>query len=192
MAPEDEAEALAWLAHGGVRRQNAAEWFKAQWVDPQRRAEVAAALEIALDDPADDAATWTAVASALARWAERENVPALLKTLDDEINDDVVDALIRLRDKRGPVALAKQLESDNVDDASAALLRMHGEGIDVEDAVADFMLATPEVDAKVDAIQLLAKVGTRTSIPKIEKAMRENVELKDEGEKVIQAIKERK
>jgi len=195
--PEDEDEALAWIKQGGVPRDNAAQWLAAQKVDPQRRAEIAAALESALEDPAlnrlrgPTAAYRSNLVSALVVYAGPENVPALIKSLDHEIADDVVDVLIKFRDERGPLALAKKLESANADQASAALQHMHDEGIPIEDAVATFLLTTKEDSAKREALELLGKVGMPKSLPKVEQVMREDKALQDVGQKAVAAIKQR-
>jgi hypothetical protein len=193
--PEDEDEALVWIKQGGVPRDNAAQWLAGQKVDPQRRAEIAAALEKALEDPTLDLmgvpSARKNLVSALVVYAGPENVPALIESLDHEIDDDVVDALIKFRDERGPPALAKQLESANADEASAALQLMHDKGIPIEDAVAAFLLTTKEDSAKREAIELLGKVGTPKSLPKLEQAMREDKTLQEVGQEAVAAIKKR-
>jgi len=187
-------EAVAWLQLGGVWRENAADWLTTIPVDPKAQAKVAAALENALDDPNEDAETRDVVLTALARWATRDNVPALTKSLEDGINDEVVDALIRLGDERGPKALAEQLASVDAEHgkrASQALRDMNDQGVPVEDAVGDFLVTTKDVQAKREAIHLLEQVGTRKSVPKLEKVIREDKDLQEVGQDAIRAIKDR-
>ena len=110
--PRDVADALDFLRDAGdaSRRKRGADWLGRAPVDEARRKEVAAALEPVLSD--GDLFTRQAAARALATWATRDSVPALLKAVEWEaggIADPAVDALVRLKDERAAAPLARML-----------------------------------------------------------------------------------
>lgn len=90
------------------RRRNAAEWIVAANVPAAQQAAVAKAVEPLVNDRdvRDQAA------KVLAKWATKDNVPALVRCLSSdsrEVKNAATDALVRLKDERAAEPLAKRL-----------------------------------------------------------------------------------
>ena len=144
--------------------QWACDYVGRQPVDPARQAEVAQALEAALGG---DGETRTAAVNALATWATKDSIPALIGELDHADtfgNGDFpacLDALVRLKDERGAEAIAKHLKNGfQRKQVYPALLAM---GKVAEKAVAAYVNdADPEVAD--DANKLIKAYGTGGAI----------------------------
>jgi HEAT repeat protein len=102
-------EALADLKAGDANRARpSADWLAKAPVEEARQAEVAQKLEPFLDDRQvrDHAA------KALATWATKENVPALIRALESDsgaVKQSAMDTLARLKDERAAAPLAKHM-----------------------------------------------------------------------------------
>jgi HEAT repeat protein len=102
-------EALADLKAGDANRARpSADWLAKAPVEQARQAEVAQKLEPFLDDRQvrDHAA------KALAIWATKENVPALIRALESDsgaVKQSAMDTLAKLKDERAAAPLAKHM-----------------------------------------------------------------------------------
>jgi HEAT repeat protein len=90
------------------RARAAADWLAKTNVEPARQGEVGQKLEPFLDDRQvrDQAAR------ALAVWATKENVPALLRALESDsgsVKQSAMDTLAKLKDERAAAPLAKHM-----------------------------------------------------------------------------------
>ncbi len=95
-------------------RQWACDYISKQPVDNARQAEVAKALIGPLGDGKPE--TRAAAAAALATWATKDDEPALIAELEQDMNGNsdfqsCLDALVQLKDENGAEAIAKQLKS---------------------------------------------------------------------------------
>jgi HEAT repeat protein len=123
------------------------------------RDEVAKALGKLLNDPEDS--TRSCAAKALVVWGTSDNVPALIKLLQDRnvfLKSDAIKALAALKDERGAEAIAKQLPLDR-HNASQALQAM---GPLSEPYVVP-LLEDREEGVRTEACKILASVGTEKS-----------------------------
>jgi HEAT repeat protein len=145
-----------------VGRRAAAEWLAQATPDDRRRADVAEALDPVLGDA--DAATREQAGLALARWAGKETVPALLKLFDHDsaaVRAAAVDAAVRLKDPRAAVPLARLLGSPA--ESKQAIKALEAFGPAAEDAVAG-QLFSPDAKVRAHAQQLLKGYGTRDEV----------------------------
>jgi predicted Zn finger-like uncharacterized protein len=155
-------KALFRLKSSNPRRRTQAAWALKDLPPDDRRAEVARALEPLLDDPM----TRRDALLALATWATKENVPALLKALSEHaMRGDVMRALARLRDERAIEPIAAYLERlHGRHDATVALQMM---GPMAEPAVRK-RLEHPAREVRMAACEILKVIGTRASIPALQ------------------------
>jgi hypothetical protein len=128
----------------------------------KRRREAAAALEAPLSSPFPDVRE--AGARALGVWGTPESVPVLLKMLDAEpfpnTRGAVLEALAGLKDPRAAEPVARKLADPfGHDKAREALVAL---GPAAEKAVVPY-LANPDRQARIEACQVLAAVGTKNS-----------------------------
>ncbi len=185
--PRDLNQALDWLKQrGGFKAENAAAWLAKQPVNAGRRAEVVQALDSGYQNRRGEVFVRDKFAEALAVWAGPGDEAVLIRTLDDDINDKVVDALVRSHSSAAAQAIAKKLNGLTFFKASDALKKM---GPAAEDAVADVMLSG--VGDKYEALRILTQIGTRKSIPKVQEAMRRDGSLDFMGKQAIQAMQNR-
>jgi hypothetical protein len=191
---EDVDDAIAWLKEGGDPFNNkvkkAAEWLERQPPQPNKRADVVTALDQAAARE-NDINTRQAVLNALATWADAGSVDVLIRCLDYKcppdltMNDKVRLKLAELKDPKAidPLALrAAQFGGDGTK-ALDALGRM---GPIAEDAVADVMLNTDNGSVRRNALTVLAQIGTKKSVPKVEAAVAKDASLRPLA---LQAVK---
>jgi HEAT repeat protein len=104
-------EALADLkANDASQRAAAANWLATTEVQVDRQGEVAGKLEPLIND--NNGWVHDAAARALAAWATKDSVPALLKALDNQsgtVKQAAMDGLVRLKDERAAAPLAQKL-----------------------------------------------------------------------------------
>ncbi len=107
--PRDLDEALAWLEESKMERQKAAlTWLSTAPVAEARRSEVAKALDPLLED----AEVRKPALPALRPWATKDNVPTLLKLVEDTsplVWRPSMEILGKIQDERAAEPLAKQL-----------------------------------------------------------------------------------
>ena len=136
-------------------------------------------------------------AKALIVWATKDNIPALKLLLIDRSAGSFVpwgpryQALHALATTRHPeaiAAIATQLsDSSGYREAGKALREI---GAAAEEEVASY-LTHKERTARIEACRILAVIGTKKSIPDLEKAVTVDLGLEKEVDTAIQAISER-
>jgi HEAT repeat protein len=146
-------------------------WFASADPDHPLRAE--AAREIARLLQEGGVSEKREAAQALAKWATRDEVPALIEIIREKslalgTRPAAMKALARLRDERATAALAEMLASPfESKEAGKALVAI---GPLVEGEVLPY-LEHDRYTAKTAACQVLKEVGTRKSLPALEKAL---------------------
>jgi hypothetical protein len=150
------------------RQQKAAIDLRLANAEHPRRKEIAVALEanmgLANFVPRDSAA------QALAVWAVKDNVPALLKAIDHEsfvVRDSAMEALGKLKEERAAEPLAKKLPRFETRAAASKTLKALGPG--AESAVLPY-LEHEQWDVRLEACQILKEIGGAKSVPALEKA----------------------
>jgi hypothetical protein len=148
-------------------RRGAADWLARTKPDPAHP-EVAEALRPLVHE--SDPFTRPAAVGALASWGSEEDVPLLIEVMQDPkdvlIHKPAIEALAKFKGEQATAALAKQLSNfaDRAD-ASAALQRI---GPEAEAAVLPY-LEGPDWGVQLEAMRILAKVGTQKSVPALER-----------------------
>jgi predicted Zn finger-like uncharacterized protein len=171
-------------AGDSFRRADAARRLKDMLPD-ERRGEVARALGALLNDPNDF--TRDNVIEALGVWGSKENVPALLQALNDErTRSAAIRALGQLKDERAVEPLAERLT--NFFDRHEASEALKAIGPTAEPALIK-RLHHHDEDVRREACQILKVIGTRQSIPELEKvAAEKDFLLTRAAEEAIRAI----
>ncbi len=164
--PANLDEALGCLRGPPSEHRRAASWLARQPRDEARQAEVAAALGAVLADPTDKARL--GAVQALKVWGTKDNVPALVKVLQEvtpgppvgDLQTTAMEVLGKLQDERGaePVAafLPRAFTNEN---ARAALQAM---GPVAEKGVLKYF-HHPDGGARERAQALLKGYGTKDS-----------------------------
>jgi HEAT repeat protein len=172
-------------------RQGAANWLARVKPEPGHP-EVAEALRPLVHE--SDPFTRPAALKALTVWGSEEDVPLLIEVMQDPnsvlIHKPAIEALANFKGAQVTAALAKQLGNfaDRAD-ASAALQRI---GPEAEPAVLPY-LDNADWGIQLEAMRILAKVGTEQSIPALEKlAKGPGPGVAMEAKATIEAIKRRK
>jgi hypothetical protein len=134
----------------------------------ERRAEVVGMLEGMLKEK--DAGIRGGAAEALAVWGGKENVPALLAALQDKTKfsglDKVMMTLGKFKDERAVEPLAAWLEDPGDRGSAGDALKLMGPM--AEHAVLA-KLDHPDNQTKMAACNVLRVIGTRQSLPALEK-----------------------
>jgi len=136
-----------------------------------RRQEVAGTLEPILADP--DLFTRQAAVKALAVWGIKDNVPALLKMLEDKnlfVRIETMAALGKLQDERAAGPLAQRLASH--EDRVQASKALQALGAAAEKAVIP-LLGNAEWFIRLEACKILKVIGTKESKAALEAAVRD-------------------
>jgi hypothetical protein len=148
------------------RRKAAAEWLvEADPSQSPRRAEVAKALEVFLNDP--DPFGASPGLKALARWATKENVPSLSQALQKatrstpQSRQQVMEILARIKDPRAAEAIASRLPDFFDRQHAAAALRSMGSA--AQDAVAPYRFHKDK-QVREEAANLLKAYGTKDDV----------------------------
>ena len=137
----------------------------------ERREDVARALAPLLED--HDGGKRNAAVKALAAWGGKEDVPLLIPMLKDPdvfVRGSVFEALAKFKDERCAEAVAEQLMApDQRGNASKTLKAL---GPVAEKAVLKYL---PHVDwgVRLEACNILKEIGTRASVPELEKRVQE-------------------
>jgi uncharacterized protein YjiS (DUF1127 family) len=187
--PPPNADAVARALHGlkspsAMRRAESARQLKDMLPD-ERRAEAAPALEALLSDP--NPLTRDSAAEALGVWGGKENVPALLRAMNEWQNRRAAMlALGRLQDGRAAEPLAARLE--DLGDRQVAAEALKALGPSAEQAVLR-RLRHPDDFVRVEACRVLKVIGTRDSLPALNKVVAENdFSVSPEAQNAVQAI----
>lgn len=187
--PRDLAEALDFLQNGdGLRRKVTVEWLQRQKVDAGKQRQVVQALAARLDD--QDVGSRDALNKALAAWAGKDDIPVLIKALDKQSpfgKDALMEALVKLQDPRGIEEVAKRLTVDG--DRHSAAKALKAAGPSAEKIVLPY-LDNPVLFVKWDACDILKEIGTKESLPALQKAAAVN-QTKFKAQAAIRAINAR-
>jgi hypothetical protein len=155
-----------------------------------RRAEVAQALEPILAE--NDFFTRKACLQALGNWGTRDNVPAMLKFLDDPspfIRWETMSALAKLQDERAIEPIAKHLV--NFHDRGKASQALQTLGAQAEKTVV-FYLKHNDWGVRLEACKILKLIGTRQSKAPLEEAARDsNGLVANEAKNAVQVVSAR-
>jgi HEAT repeat protein len=166
------AAALGGLKDDNVfGRLKGLKWFAKADPDHPRRAEAAKELARRLGE--GNVSEKREAATALAQWATRDEVPVLIDVLKEKslgigTRPAAMKALARLRDERAAAPLAEMLASPF--ESKEAVKALVAIGPLVEGEVLPYLEHT-NYTAKAAACQVLKEVGTRKSLPPLEKAL---------------------
>jgi hypothetical protein len=151
----------------------------------QRRAEVCKALEPLMNDSDHFTREWSI--ETLGIWGTKETVPILLKAMNDnETRSVAIKALGRLKDERAIEPIADRLEEFFDRRAASEALKQMGPA--AEDAVLK-RLNHPDDQVCMAACDILKAIGTKRSLPALEKLMAGGNFLRTgRAKKAIQAI----
>jgi predicted Zn finger-like uncharacterized protein len=147
-------------------RRDAARWLKTARVDPQQQKAVSAALGAAVNDTDNEVAE--AALDALDTWATAENVPALIKLVEDPTNGGRQDnmrrkamaTLGRLKAATAAAAIAARLP--NGGDRAAAASALIAIGPPARDAVMTYATHQDQ-GVRNEAARILRSLGADTS-----------------------------
>jgi len=140
-------------------------------VDEGKRNEVAAAVIEALDDKSGlNGFALERLATALDRWATKENVPALVTKMGElshlKVRHTVMETLGKLKDDNAVKPLVERLSiKEDLATASKALQAMgpeHGTAIEAEIAKVQAGSNKPLL---IECCRILGAVGTKASVP---------------------------
>src|SRR5262249_6115992 len=153
-------QTLADLGGGDPRRRGPAlqSLSKAQ-IDGQRKAEVSRALNTCLDHP--DCLRNGDLVAALDACVTKDNVPALIKVLDDSRfgNGNAIKLLAKTGDPDGLKAIGRAAGLPfNRNEATPVL---KAAGIKGEQAVIEAMFTTKDNNVRHHYVRLLGEIGTR-------------------------------
>ncbi len=179
------AQALAQLkSPDSNRRGDGARRLKDMLPD-ERRDQVVQALAPLLDDP-NRVNRQTAI-EALGVWGNKDAVPLLLKAMrQKETRKVAIVALGRLKDERAIEPIAERLE--DLFERREAIQALESIGPAAEPALI-VRLHHPERDVRVAACEILRAIGTRKSLPDLEKVVAEkDVFVSPKAKQAIQSI----
>jgi HEAT repeat protein len=157
-----------------------------------RRAEVLPLLETLVNLP--DLDLRYAATRAYCVWATRDNVPTLIKLLNNEKYlprmQFVMEALARLKEERGLAPISQWLGKQGRarSDSIAALIAY---GPAAEDHVIS-LLNTTDAEVRGGACEVLEQIGTRKCLPALEQAaMDSNLNVKSRAKRALDTVKKR-
>ncbi len=190
---EKITRALEDIESGTIfERRDAIEQLRKLGVDPERQQEVAKVLEGLLIDK--DHFIKEDAAAALETWATADNVPALVRFLEDsglgdsDARRSVMRALARLKDSRGTKAIAQQLFTHDAQAAVAALKNMGP----AAEPTAIGLLDHQDPKLRQAMCGILEEIGTRRSIPELRKRASDRVPaVKEAARSALAAINDR-
>ena len=139
-----------------------------------RRAEMAKAIEEAL--AAKDPYAGMDAARALAKWGNKDNVPAVIKALNTPYSNPfeqqgfqkaIIDCLGDLKDPQASKPLVDwvELHPDSRNDVSTALRKI---GPSAEPEVQRLLDDSQDVEVRITGCKILKDIGTQASLPKLE------------------------
>ncbi len=155
-------------------------------------AKIAKALEALM--LGDESATVRAdAARAMKNWATEENVPALIKAINDKwppVGDGAIEALCRFSPAQAINPVAQRLAQRRGRGPAAEFLKAMGP--DAEDAVLHVIENSQDAWVRSGAIEVLGDIGTKKSLPTLEKAVADdNWMVNGSARKALAAIKAR-
>ncbi len=153
----------------GSRRDGARVLAEMAAPDKAKQADVAAALMRAVND--NDPGVREQAAKALVVWATPEQVPDLLRLVDNmqaQVRQNVMMALGKLHEERAAAPIAARLLVGEDRRAAGDALRALGSKAETE--VAKY-LAANDKGVVLDVIKILGDIGTKTSVPTLKKVV---------------------
>jgi HEAT repeat protein len=168
LSAEEFPRAAADLKSADPLRRRAAAARLAQTPPNEHRAEVARDLAPLAQEP--DVGVGQAAVEALGVWGTGESVPLLVRltrAYSGELRWAAIHALAKLGDASGAEAIATRLMEPG--DRQEAARALEGMGAKAEKAVATLLRSSDAV-VRREACQLLEKIGTKESVPALEKA----------------------
>lgn len=173
LGDDEVAAALAELrATDAGRVQTAAAKLERAVPLGRQSADVTRALALLLES--NDALIRQAAAKALAVWCTKDQVPVLIKALDDEslsVSEPALEALGKLKDERTIEPAVRMLKARKHPSLAVTALTALG-GI-AENAVLP-LLAEADADVRYDACQILRVIGGAKAIGPLTKAARDD------------------
>jgi HEAT repeat protein len=149
------------------RRRNALQWFAQTPADPQRRGEVAKALNKLIEN--DGSFNNPDLGKSLENWGTPENAPKLILILDQSRagRGDVIRALGKIRDPNGIKAVANRI--GNFFDRNEVQKVLREIGPAAEPVVVEVMNATMDKNTRTECARLLGEIGTKAgSLPSLQ------------------------
>jgi hypothetical protein len=168
-------------------RRNALTRLAAMEPTKERRAEVLQALEGVFPD--SDVFLKIEAAKTMRVWGPKECVPTLIGLLEDSnhgVRWEVLRLLGQLQDERAVEAMVKHVDTDSI----AAVPALKAMGSVAEKAVAA-RLAKENGHGQVCLCDVLKQIGTKESIPTLERLQGQNVPMARLAQEALQAIRER-
>jgi HEAT repeat protein len=192
LTEEERTKLLTELGADDVPRRTAAANLLKKRIPGDDRAVMAAALARLLDH--NDQPLRNAAAGALAKWATAEEVPALVKILDEPATGArwaAIDALGELRDPRSIEPLVGRLSVPI--DRLKAIWALEKFSSDIEKPLVA-LVEHDEPDVRRSAIELLGKKGTEASLFVLEQraAHDDDARVRSAAGEAVAAIKKRK
>ena len=114
----------------------------------------------------------SAAVKALAVWADEDDVPALIRALDDKDPGVLHQALVdfgRIKDPRASERIARHMADPDPSVHNEAVLTLKQMGSIAEGAVVKYLVAE-DSRVRVRACQVLMAIGTRGSVPALTRA----------------------
>lgn len=184
------AKALDDLKSGQVFRQHQALHLLARQEPRERRKDVAQALEALLGD--HNFGTRMLAAQALANWAIKENVPGLLKAMEDSnfaVRHAAIKALGLLRDERAVKPIAQRLTEQLDRMVVSQALQDLGPVAEKETIK---HLKDGEWTVRLEACKILKVIGTKDSVAALQAAtLDENPLVADTAKDAVKAARGR-
>jgi predicted Zn finger-like uncharacterized protein len=145
-------------------RKKGAEWLQRAPVDPAQRGDVSRQLEANLSDNNEDVAE--AAAKALVPWATKDNVPELIRRVEDQtfgfragkLRPHAIAALARLKDARAAPALAARLSDNEFRERAREALIAIGPG---GEAAVRGQLTSNKKEVRDAAVAILGTYGVK-------------------------------
>jgi HEAT repeat protein len=183
---------LSDLASGEPERVEAAFKLLGDKTPQQPNPKVAKALESLLTN-GDNAGIRGRAAGALKQWSTPESVPALIKALHDEwapVRAGAIEALCKYSPKAPTKLIAQQLTDPFARGAAVKFLKAAGP--EAEDYVLPYLSNNSDAWVRSDVCTILGAIGTKKSLPALEKAaLEDNWMVNGNAKKAMAAIKSR-
>ena len=192
MTDAEIAAAAADLASGNAQTVAAALKLLGEKKPAQPNQKAASALESVMLH-GDNVRSRGEAAKAMKNWATSQNVPGLIKAMEDDwppVRSGAMEALAAFCPKQATKAVAAQLS--NMMTRGAAIKFLKAIGPEAESAVLPYLKDAKDAFLCADVCNLLGAIGTGKSLPALEKAAKDdNWMIKGAPKKALAAIKAR-
>ncbi len=194
--PRTVDQALLLLTHPNIgQRGKAADFLSKQPVDPDWQQAVARALEKQFQEEPNHF-TREACLRALAFWGDKDTTILFLQiastTQDNTIWNLVMDSLVKQKETRLVVIAVRNLTNFSRQKKAAETLRTLGPEVGpTGEPLLQPLLQDRDSNVRKEAIRLLGAIGTRASIPLLEKIRQRERLLAPMAQQAIQEISKR-